>query len=91
MNDLTTTKPAEEFRQIAASRLIAAAEMTLHELVDEFQRLAVVIERETIKPAADDFDDSRLTPAGELASREMQIISGVTKSRFGLSLFTHDR
>ena len=88
---IQTTKPAEAFRLVAADRLKAAADMTLYELVDEFQRLSVVVENSAIERAEDDYSEPRLTPEGELAQREIGIVNGAAKSRFGLYFTAYDR
>ena len=87
MKALTTTTPAEAFRAKAADLLIEGAGMTLHELVDEFQRLTTVMD-ENVK--ADD-TYRRLNEVGELAKRERLIVLGSARSRFGITFEGYDR
>lgn len=87
MNELVTTSPAETFRGIAAKRLAAASEKTLHELVDEWMRLTEIMDAGVI----DDNGDWHLSDEAEVASRERGIIVGVSKARFGIEFEPYDR
>ena len=87
MNELQTTVPADRFRAVAADRLRSAADMTLHQLVDEFQRLTLMIEGNIEGGAA----YAKLNAVGELAARERSVIVGTAKARFGIAFYEHDR
>lgn len=93
MNAVTTTSPAETFRATAATSLVTAAGMNLHELVDEYLRLTKVIEANTVKPleGEDDWGGRKLNDAGKLAARERGIIDGAAKVRFGITFDEYDR
>jgi hypothetical protein len=90
MNAVATTNPAEAFRAVAADRFHSAADMTLHELVDEFQRLAKVIHDGTTEQDQDGLYSTTRTPEAEIAVREQQIINGAARARFAISFSTHD-
>lgn len=81
-------KPSTIFRSNAASLMKSAADMTLHELVDEFLSLS-----ETIEKAAVPNDDwrKRLTDEGQVALRDRKMINAALRARFGLSLESYDR
>lgn len=89
MNELTTTTPAEMFRAKAASLLTLAADMTLHQLVDEFQSLTTVMDENMTKE--DDSEYAKLNETGQLAKRERSIIVGTAKARFGIFFDSYDR
>lgn len=92
MNAVTTSSPAEVFRATSATSMVAAANMTLHQLVDEFVRLTSVIEANTIKAIdADEWSGRKLNDAGKLAMRERGIIDGAAKVRFGITFDEYDR
>jgi len=88
MNALTTTTPADQFRAKAANLLVLAAGMTLHQLLDEFQRLTTVMD-ENVNIGINGYPE--LNKIGELASRERNIILGASKSRFGVYFESWDR
>jgi len=90
MNDLTLTSAAETFRANAAGHFHDAADMTLHQLVDEYQRLALIVEAGTTEKNEDGFYAPELTPEAELASRQQQIINGAARARFAISFSSHD-
>jgi hypothetical protein len=87
MTELTTTSPAEQFRRKASGLLVDVAEMELHELVDEFQRLSNILDQNMVE--GDDYP--KLNDVGELALREQRLVNGAIRARFGLSLETYDR
>lgn len=89
MTALTTTTPAEAFRAKAANLLTIAANMTLHELVDEFQSLTTVMDENMTK--ATDGNYQKLNEVGQLAKRERNIITGTAKARFGIFFDSFDR
>lgn len=88
MNDLTISNPSTTFRAKAADLMIDAAKMSLHQLVDEFQRLAEEIEKNTVQ---EDNGYRRLNEVGELANREQRMINAAARARFGISFDTYDR
>ena len=88
MNALTTTTPAEAFRAKAADLMISGAQMSLHQLVDEYQRLTGIMD-ENLRE--DDKGYERLNEVGELAKRERQIVLGSARSRFGITFDSYDR
>ena len=90
-NELQTTDPIMAFRAIAADRLHVAADMSLHDLVDEFLRLTAVMEANAIVIDPDDiYRDTKLNDAGELASRERNIVTDAARARFGVSFAAYD-
>ncbi len=89
MNALITTKPAEAFRAKASELMITTATMTLHQLVDEFQRLTDVIEKNS-EPDEEGFG-FKLNDEAELAMRERRIVCGASRSRFGIDFSSWDR
>ncbi len=89
MNALTTTSPAEVFRSQAQDQMVSVANMTLHELVDEFVRLSEIVDRETTFEA--DVYKMTVSDAGQLADRQRRMVNAATRSRFGISLDVYDR
>lgn len=89
MTELTTTTPADAFRAKASRLMIDTAEMTLHQLVDEFARLTDVMDANSIK--SEDNYRSMLNEAGELAARERRMVVGAARCRFGISFDAFDR
>lgn len=89
MNELTTTAPAEQFRAKAANLLILAANMSLHQLVDEFQSLTTVMDENLTD--TDEGGYPQLNAIGQLAKRERNIIVGTAKARFGIFFDSYDR
>jgi hypothetical protein len=89
MTELTTTGPAEQFRAKAATIMIDAANMTLHQLVDEFQRLADIIDKNTIEGSQARYPT--VNEVGQLAVREQRMINAASRARFGISFDTYDR
>lgn len=88
MNELTTTNPADTFRAKASDRITSAAGMSLHDLVDEFQRLTGVMDANLVE---NDRGSVTLNDIGEVAKRERGVISGASRARFGLTLMAYDR
>lgn len=88
MNAITTTSAAEEFRAKSAAVLSASATMSLHQLVDEFQRLTDIVDAGHSE--AED-GSVALSDAAKVAQRERSIIVGASKARFGISFETYDR
>lgn len=88
MTSLTTTTPAEQFRAKAQGLFIDVAKMSLHELVDEFQRLTTVMDEnvETTENNGKLFNET----AG-VALRERRLVQGAARARFGISLDAFDR
>lgn len=77
------------FREAATNKLHDAANMTLHELVDEYVRLSDVID-------ADSYENSehpyvRYGATAQLAIRNRLVILAASKARFGIMFSTYDR
>ncbi|QIG72961.1 hypothetical protein EVB98_039 [Rhizobium phage RHph_N3_2] len=89
MNAITKTNPADAFRAKATGLMIECANMTLHQLVDEFQRLTDAIDANS-EPAEDGYG-TKLNEAGEMAARERRLVSGTARARFGISFEPWDR
>lgn len=89
MNDLTTTTPADAFRAKASNLMVETAGMTLHQLVDEFQRLTLLMDANSVK--GEDGYGPTLSEDGELAARERRIVVAASRARFGISFDTYDR
>lgn len=85
----TTPTPAQDFRSKAAGLLVQAADMSLHQLVDEFLRLSEVMEAN--QADEDGLHRPKLNDIGELALRQRNLINGAARARFGLSFETWDR
>jgi hypothetical protein len=85
--EVQTTDFRDTFRGVAASRFHAAADMSLHELVDEFQRLSAVVAANLAKN-----EDGYLqaNDTGKVAQRERNIVLGAARARFGISFDTYD-
>lgn len=90
MNAVAKTTPADAFRSKASGLLVDAANMTLHQLVDEFQRLTAVMD-ENVESPEDASTYARLNDAGELASRERRVITAASRARFGINFEAFDR
>lgn len=99
MNEVTNPRrtgelAAAKFRKTAAPLLVASAEMTLHQLVDEFLRLTDLVSANRVSSEDEDLEwggPGELTELGHIASRERQIVQGAVRARFGLSLDSYDR
>lgn len=86
--ELETPDYRAKFQKVAAQRLHEAADMTLHELVDEFLRLSKLVAANLVRETSGyqiNFNDT-----AKLALRERNIINGAARGRFGLSLETYD-
>jgi len=88
-NELTTTTPAETFRAKAAEAMILAANMSLHDLVDEFLRLTDVMDASVSKNEESGYFE--LSETGEIAVRDRKLIVSIARARFGLTLEPFDR
>lgn len=88
MTAIITANPAEQFRSKAANLMVSAAQMTLHQLVDEFQRLADLIDQHS---SEDEHGYTTLTEIGQLAIREQRMVNGAARARFGISFESYDR
>lgn len=91
MNELTTTSPADQFRAKASALFIEASNMTLHQLVDEFQRLTTVMDENMTTDGAEGYPEFNLNEAGQLAARERKVIEASSKARFGIGFDAYDR
>lgn len=89
MNAVTTTTPADAFRVKASDLLVDAANMTLHQLVDEFMRLTDVMDK-NCEPAKGASYPS-LNDQGELAARERRVVTAAARARFGINFEPFDR
>lgn len=86
--EITTTTPSEQFREKAADLMKQAADMSLHELVDEFQSLSAFIADNSTPRSGYGYD---VNDAGKVAVRERQVINAAARARFGISFDTYDR
>lgn len=88
--DIAIVDADKEFAAIAADRMKAAADMSLHELVDEFVRLNAVVSENLISSDLDDGSDfaptPRLNAIGMIADAERRVINGAARARFSLHL-----
>ena len=91
MSDLTTITPAETFRAKASGLMVEAANMTLHQLVDEFMRLSGVMDENCIHEDDSHASYLRLNERGEVAERERKVIVAASRARFGITLEAFDR
>lgn len=92
--ELQTTNPAEAFRAVAAERFHAAADMTLHQLCDEFLRLTKLIEAGTIEGDQSSESwaaDEEFTDEAKIALRERNIVNGAARARFGMGFDQYDQ
>lgn len=85
--EVQTTDFRQAFRSVAASRFHSAADMSLHELVDEFQRLSGIVAANLIK---DEHGYTTTNDTGKVAARERNIILGAVRARFNLTFETYD-
>lgn len=90
MANLTTFNPVAAFRDVAAKRMHTAADMSLHELVDEFQRLTLIVEAGTEWDDNDGYSRS-MNVSAKVAFRERSLINMAAQSRFGISFDAFDR
>lgn len=88
MNAVVTTSPADQFRAKASGLFVEAAEMTLHQLVDEFQRLTKVMDDNIINELG---EGRKFNETAELASRERRVVTSAARARFGISFDAYDR
>ena len=86
-NEIQTTSAEASFRAIAADRMVSAANMTLHELLDEYQRLSGIIAAERL-PADPDEYGAKYSEAGKLAINVLAIVNGAARVRFGINFST---
>lgn len=92
MNAIATTSPAEAFRTGASGLLHAVADMSLHDLVDEYQRLTLAIEAgKIVKDDRGGYPQTSWNDAAKLAAKQRGLVNGAAKARFGISFETHDR
>lgn len=90
--ELTATKPADAFRDGASGLLHAVADMSLHDLVDEFQRLSIAIEDGRIEGEdAGAYRPVRWSDAAQLAMKQRLLVNGAARARFGISFESYDR
>lgn len=91
MNEITTTKPAEIFRAGAADLFKATADMSLHDLVDEYLRLTEIIEAGKVPVKdSDDWAPDDYTDEAKVALRNRNIVNGAARARFGIGFEVHD-
>jgi hypothetical protein len=91
MNAVQTTTPKDTFRAKAAERLHAVADMTLHELVDEFARLTAVINAgEVTREPSEGYLPTKYSDEALLAFEERKLVLGATRARFGFGFDTYD-
>lgn len=90
--ELSTASPAETFREGAADLLHAVADMSLHELVDDFLRLSKAIEAGRIESTTSgNYTPARWTAAALLAMKQRLLVNGAARARFGISFESYDR
>jgi hypothetical protein len=91
MNELATTKPAEVFRAGAADLFKATADMSLHELVDEYLRLTQTIEAGKVPAkSGEEWLSDDYTDEAKVALRNRNIVNGAARARFGIGFDVHD-
>lgn len=88
MNAVVTTTPADQFRAKASGLFVDVAKMTLHELVDEFQRLTQIMDDNVTNEPG---EGKKFNEIAELASRERRLITGAGRARFGITFDAFDR
>ena len=89
--DIQTTTPEAIFRDKAAAGFHAAADMTLHQLVDEYLRLTVLVETHTTV-TTEGYDQARsIDDEGKVALRDRMVINSAVKARFGICFAEYDR
>jgi hypothetical protein len=91
MNAVATTSPAEAFRDGAAGLLHAVADMSLHDLVDEFQRLTLAVEAGKTTVEVGGYPQAKWSDGAKLAAKQRGLVNGAAKARFGISFDTYDR
>jgi hypothetical protein len=90
MNSLVVAqKPEQQFRSQAAELMVDAANMTLHQLVDEFVRLSNVIDENCTR--TDDGYGVDFNDTAKLADRQRRIITTASRARFGVDFQPFDR
>jgi signal transduction histidine kinase len=82
-NAIEKKSAVQTYRDGFSRHVKAAADMTLHELVDQFQRLTKVVNDNT---AYDEMQRPKYNEAAILALKERKIFASVANARFGLSL-----
>ena len=87
-NAVVATSPADQFRAKAADGMINSAKMSLHELVDEFQRLTQIMDDNT---SQEEGRGKTFNEIAELADRDCRIVQGAARARFGITLESFDR
>ncbi|UJW87925.1 hypothetical protein [Devosia sp. SL43] len=85
-----TTNPTETFRSIAADRLRSVADMSLHNLVDEFVRLTSAIEAGELPKADGEYGAPKYSDAAKVAIEERKLVNGATRARFGFGFDLYD-
>lgn len=88
--ELKTTSPQDEFRARASDIMIEAATLSLHGLVDEFQRLTGLMAA-NLEPAEDDNYGPHYNHVGQVALRHRDLIRTAARARFGLDLDAFDQ
>lgn len=88
-NEIQTTSAASQFRSIAADRFKAVADMSLHELCDEFVRLTAIVEAGKTEDAGE-YGATTYTDEANVALRERNIVNGAARARFGIGFETYD-
>lgn len=86
-NEIEKASAIDIYRGIVADRAKTAADMTLHQLVDEFQRLTEIIDKDR---SFDDADRKVYSVAGIVAIKERHVFSSMASARFGISLAAYD-
>jgi len=86
---LTTTTPAEQFRAEASALMIDAANMTHHELLDEYLRLSEEIDENTTRD--EDRYDYKLNDTAQIAVRKRSVVTAAARARFGINFESFDR
>lgn len=86
-NELAKYSAIETYRTIVADRVKAAADMDIHQLLDEFVRLTGVVNANTTR---DEDGRPEYSEAGFLAIKERQVFATLASARFGVSLASDD-
>lgn len=85
-----TATPTQTFRSIASDRLRSVADMSLHNLVDEFVRLTAVIDSGELPKAEGDYSNTKYSDEAKVAIEERKLVNGATRARFGFGFDLYD-
>lgn len=88
MNAITRANVADSFRGKATGLMNQASNMTLHELVDDFQRLSAVMEANI---SEDEMGRMIANDIAKMAGREQKMVNAAAAMRFGLTFRAYDR